>query len=120
MIISVVGSRDVGKSHFVGVLINELIERVSGRLDGSMTGFDDTMSRYEQSFGRRLYIELTKLDLTQSSMTNTNNGAYRPLIFTLSLRTKKLLSKIKNFTLVFFDTAGEDLNEYDTMNTVNK
>jgi GTPase SAR1 family protein len=117
MIISVVGSRDVGKSHFIGVIINELIERIAGRFDGALTGFDDTMKRYEENFGRRLYTELTKLELTQSSTTNKSNGAYRPLIFTLSVKEGR---KIKNFTLVFFDTAGEDLNEFDTMNTVNR
>lgn len=117
MIISIVGSRDVGKSHFVGVIINELIERVAGKFNGSLTGFDDTMSRYEASFGRQLYVELTKLNLTQSSITNKSNGAYKPLIFTLSIKKG---SKIRNYTLVFYDTAGEDLNEFDTMSTVNR
>jgi GTPase SAR1 family protein len=121
MIISIVGSRDVGKSHFVGVIINELIERVAGKFEGSLTGFDDTMHRYEETFGRRLYVELTKLDLTQSSTTNVNNGAYKPLIFTLSVKSSSLFAKkIKNYTLVFYDTAGEDLNEFDTMSTVNR
>jgi|GEM_PF-2364460 len=117
MIISIVGSRDVGKSHFIGVIINELIERVAGRLEGSLTGFDDTMSRYEASFGRNLYVELTKLELTQSSTVNKGNGAYKPMIFTLTIKKG---SKVKNYTLVFFDTAGEDLNEFDTMNSVNR
>jgi len=117
MIISIVGSRDVGKSHFVGVIINELIERIAGKFEGVLTGFDDTMTRYEANFGRNLYIQLTKLDLTQSSTVNTSNGAYKPYIYTLSIDKR---NKIKNYTLVFFDTAGEDLNEYDTMNTVNR
>ena len=125
MIISVVGSRDVGKSHFVGVIIHELIERVSGKFEGSVTGFDDTLSRYEENFGHKLYRDLMKLDLTKSSTSNKSNGAYKPFIFTFSIREKGLLSKvgkskIKNFTLVFYDTAGEDLNEFDTMNTVNR
>ena len=117
MIISIVGSRDVGKSHFIGVIINELIERVAGRFDGALTGFDDTMSRYEANFGRNLYVELTKLELTRSSTVNKNNGAYKPMIFTLTIKKS---NKVKNYTLVFFDTAGEDLNEFDTMNTVNR
>jgi|GEM_PF-515499 len=113
MIISVVGSRDVGKSHYIGVIINELIERVAGRFAGVLTGFDDTMTRYEENFGRGLYVELTKLNLTQSSTVSTN----RPLIFSLTIQQS---SKIRKFTLVFFDTAGEDLNAFDTMNTVNR
>ena len=89
MIISIVGSRDTGKSHFVGVIINELIERIAPAFGGSFEGFDDTMDRYEQSFGRKLYVDLQKLDLTQSSLQNVNNGAYRPLIFSLKFRIKK-------------------------------
>lgn len=121
MIISVVGSRDTGKSHFVTVLINELIERISVRFGGAMIGFDDSMKRYQNGAYRRLYNDLQKLDLTASSLENVNNGAYRPLIFTLQLPRKSLFgTKIDSFTFVFFDTAGEDLNDEDTMSTVNK
>jgi len=121
MIISIVGSRATGKSHFVGVIIRELIDRISVKFDGAMVGFDDSMKRYEAGFGRKLYFDLQTLDLTQSSLHNVNNNAYRPLIFTLNIRNKGLFSKsIDCFTFVFFDTAGEDLNELDTMSTVNK
>lgn len=121
MIISVVGSRDTGKSHFVGVIIKELIDRISVKFDGAMTGFDDTMQRYKAGAYQKLYCDLQKLDLTASSVENVNNGAYKPLIFTLQLKKKSLLkAHIDSFTLVFFDTAGEDLNDEDTMSTVNK
>lgn len=121
MIISVVGSRDTGKSHFVGVIINELIERISVKFGGAMVGFDDTMQRYKAGAYQKLYCDLQKLDLTASSVENVNNGAYKPLIFTLQLKGKRLFrEKIDSFTLVFFDTAGEDLNDEDTMSTVNK
>lgn len=121
MIISVVGSRDTGKSHFVGIIINELIERISVRFGGAMEGFDDTMKRYKAGAYQKLYCDLQKLDLTASSVENVNNGAYRPLIFTLKLKHKALFrDTIDSFTLVFFDTAGEDLNDEDTMSTVNK
>lgn len=121
MIISVVGSRDTGKSHFVGVIINELIERISVKFDGAMEGFDDTMTRYKAGAYQKLYMDMQKLDLTKSSVQYVNNGAYRPLIFTLKLRHKAFFrERIDSFTLVFFDTAGEDLNDEDTMSTVNK
>lgn len=121
MIISVVGSRDTGKSHFVGVIIRELIDRIAVQFGGAMIAFDDSMKRYEENFGRKLYVDLQKLDLTQSSEQNVNNGAYKPLIFSLNMKKKGLFGEyINSFTFVFFDTAGEDLNELDTMNTVNK
>ena len=68
MIISVVGSRDTGKSHFVGVIINELIERISVKFGGAMEGFDDTMQRYKAGAYQKLYMDMQKLDLTQSSV----------------------------------------------------
>ena len=58
IIISIVGSRDAGKSHFVGVIINELMKRVSVKFGYSMTEFDDTMIRYEQDFSRKLYNDV--------------------------------------------------------------
>ena len=105
----------------VAVIINELIERIAPKFNGSMVGFDDTMSRYKAGPYQKLYMDMQKLDLTQSSVHNVNNDAYRPLIFTLKLKDKGLFGeKIESFTLVFFDTAGEDLNDADTMSTVNK
>ena len=121
MIISIVGARDTGKSHFVGVIINELIERISVRFGGAMEGFDDTMQRYKAGPYQKLFVDLQKLELTKSSEQDVNNGAYRPLIFTLKLKKKSFLKeKIDSFTLVFFDTAGEDLEDSDVMSTVNK
>jgi len=124
MIISVVGSRGSGKSHFVGVIIKELIDRISVSFGGSMEPEEDSWERYEEHFGRRLYTDLQKLDLTSSSEVNVDNGAYKPLIFRLNFPRKSLNSfsqnKIDSFTFVFFDTAGEDLNSEDVMNTYNK
>ena len=56
MIISVVGSRDTGKSHFVGVIINELIERIAVKFGGAMEGFDDTMARYKAGAYQKLIL----------------------------------------------------------------
>lgn len=121
MIISIVGSRATGKSHFVGVIIKELRDRISISFGGSLEGFSDSYQRWEQSFGNQLYNNYEKLELTQSSVQNVDNGAYRPLIFKLKLKKKALIGEsIESFTFVFFDTAGEDLNDEDTMSTVNK
>ena len=121
MIISVVGSRATGKSHFVGVIIKELRDRISVGFGGSLEGFSDSYQRWESTFGDKLYHNGQKLELTMSSVQNVNNGAYRPLIFKLKLKHKSLFKEnIDCFTFVFFDTAGEDLNDEDTMSTVNK
>ena len=121
MIISIVGSRATGKSHFVGVIIKELKDRIAKSFDGALEGFADSYKRWEENFGNKLYTTGEKLDLTKSSLQNTDNGAYRPLIFKLRLRHKVLFKEmIESFTFVFFDSAGEDLDDEDTMSTVNK
>jgi hypothetical protein len=129
MIISVVGTRDSGKSHFVGVIIKELRDRISSAFNASLEGFADSSSRYKQTFEKNLYGSRHTLPLTISSLVDANNGAYRPLIYSLQMRpggfwekfTTKIKGKdLKSFTFVFFDTAGEDLNDEDTMSTVNK
>jgi len=120
MIISIVGSRDTGKSHFIGVIIHELSNRISIKFGGAMEPFDDSSERYKMTFGP-LYDERQKLDLTQSSEKTADNGAYKPLIYRLKIKRKNFLgSSIESFTFVFFDTAGEDLNRIETMGTVNK
>ncbi len=117
MIISIVGSRGTGKSHFVGVIIKELRDRIAVAFGGSLEGFDDSLQRWQENFGERLYNTNEKLDLTQSSLTGSN----RPMIFKLKLPKKTFLkTDIDCFTFVFFDTAGEDLNEEDKMTTETK
>jgi len=121
MIISIVGARGAGKSHFVGVIIHELINRISVEFGGAMERWDDTGKRYEQIFGHHLYSDLRKLDMTRSAQS-ADSAAFKPLIYTLRLKNKKIFGEsIESFTFVFFDTAGEDLNEQvDTMSHVNK
>jgi hypothetical protein len=86
-----------------------------------MVGFDDSYKRYMANFGHRLYNDLQKLELTRSAMGKSTSAAYRPLIFKYKTKSKGFIgTKIESFTFVFFDTAGEDLNTQDTMNTVNK
>lgn len=121
MIFSIIGARDTGKSNYIGVLIHELMERTAPSFDGSFLGFDDSLQRYKKYFGDSLYAKNQKLEQTQSSYDNSSSSAYRPLIFTLSLVHRSLFGKkIDNFTFVFFDTAGEDLRDFETMNTVAK
>jgi hypothetical protein len=121
IILSVVGSRAVGKSHFLGVLIYKMKNEVAIKFDGVMTCDDDTNKRYSENYERRLYRENTKLELTQSSLDSRNNHAYKPYIYTLSLTKKLLFIKIKrNYTLIFYDNAGEDLTTEANIKQVNK
>jgi hypothetical protein len=123
MIISVVGSRASGKSHYIGVIIHELKERIAGKFGGTFTDFDDnTKEYYGDMFGRSLYNERTKLSLTGGLGSGFGKSSVsRPLIYKFNIQKDLLFFKIrKSYTLVFFDNAGEDLENLESMLTVNR
>ncbi len=115
-IISIVGSRASGKSHFVGVLIHEMIRRIAPEYNkGSFEGFDDSFLRYQKVFEDKIYSGY-QLELSKTAMNNKDVSL--PYIFNYKFRTRH--NEIKCYTFVFFDTAGEDLHDLSNMSTVNK
>ncbi|MDR1542719.1 MAG: hypothetical protein LBU32_33045 [Clostridiales bacterium] len=118
MILSIVGSRNSGKTVFMGIIIEELRRRVLNSFGGAMWGFEDTAQRYDNGVYKKLYKELSMPELTVSALADTDENAHKPLIFTMSFRG--FGQRLKTFTIVFFDTAGEDMNELDTMSTVTR
>ena len=117
-IISIVGSRASGKSHFVGVLIHEMIKRIAPQINhGSFEGFSDSYQRYVANFQNEIY-QGQALPLSQKAIVNKKVS--EPYIFKYSFRDRKNKKENKVYTFVFFDTAGEDLMEDDNMSTVNK
>lgn len=119
-IFSIIGAKESGKSHFVAVIINELKHRVGPECNILLEPLnDETIYRYNEDFFKPLYQNGVKLQATRSSRTNQN----LPLVYSLSILKKNLWGKevIDSVSiLVFFDTAGEDLNSEDTMSAVNK
>lgn len=109
-IISIVGGRASGKSHFVGVLIHELARRVAADFGASFVGFDGSHRLWEREFGS-LYHSLQALELTRV-------GEHKdPLIYEFVLPGR---FGNKMFTFAFFDTAGENFNDSDQMSILNK
>ena len=120
MIISVIGARDAGKSNYIGVLIHELMTRVMPAFGGAFMPFGTTLDEYNRRFGNSLYKVNVKIPQTDSALNHNVNPL--PLIFTLSFTNKRwvLSDTIDSYTFVFYDTAGEDLNDFDTASTVAK
>lgn len=111
-VFAVIGSKEAGKSHYLAVLIRRLKEVVAKRLDMSVEAVtDETMKRYSHDFHDPVYAEKKIIQATQSGSTQRPS----PLVYRLT-STKKGKSAV----LVFFDTAGEDLNDEDLMSRVNK
>ena len=109
-IISIVGGRAAGKTHFVGVLIYELARRIAADFQASFVGFDESRMLWEREFGS-LYHTLQALELTRV-------GEHKePLIYEFVVPSR---FGNKMYTFAFFDTAGENFNDEGQMSVLNK
>lgn len=104
IIISIIGSRDSGKSHYIGVLIHKLLNELATQLEWLIVPEDNTMRLYEDNF-ERIYTTNQILNLTSKNY----DGYYSPYIFYVTDK------KGKTFTITLYDTAGEDFESDDLM-----
>lgn len=111
-VFAVIGAKEAGKSHYLAVLIQRLKERVAANLDMSVEAVSsETMNRYERDFYNPVFEERKVIHATRSG----GSEHPKPLIYRLTSTKQK-----KSAVLVFFDTAGENLNDEDLMSRVNK
>ncbi len=104
IIISIIGSRDSGKSHYIGVLIHEIMNRLAQKFEWIVVPEEETLRLYETNF-QSIYTTNQILNLTVKNY----DGYYDPYIFYI------IDKKGKEFTLTIFDTAGEDFESDDLM-----
>lgn len=104
--VAILGAKEVGKSNYITVLIDELYNKGSGNLIGTMRPADsNTLGRYRREFYAPLYENKT-------CVQGTDVGEATPLIYYLTEEQKKGLfaRKQRVISLTFFDTAGENLD----------
>jgi hypothetical protein len=122
LIFAVIGAKEAGKSHYLAVLIEQIRKHVGPSLNLLLEPLDDyTIRRYRQDFYDPIYRKGTTIRGTVSALADRK--VQLPLVYTLTFTGKDLFGRqaIKGVvTLVFFDTAGEDLDDEQVMNTVNK
>lgn len=122
LIFAVIGTKEAGKSHFISVLINKIMNEIGEGFDSNLLPLnDETIRRYREDFYNPIFRKRETIVATRSGRADISVKI--PLIYTLSFMGKGLLGqkKIKDVaTIVFFDTAGEDLDAEDTMVTENK
>ncbi|MBC8061339.1 MAG: hypothetical protein H7Y18_11845 [Clostridiaceae bacterium] len=126
LIFAVIGAKEAGKSHYIAVLIDKIMNEIGLAFNCSLQAIDDaTIKRYRNDFYYPVFRNNQVIKVTRSAKADDNVS--KPLIYTLSFKEDSRISKllkgnnIKNVvTIAFFDTAGEDLNSEDTMKTVNK
>ena len=121
-IYAVIGGANAGKSHYISILINQIRNELGPKMNLLLDALDDdTRDRYKDEFYKPIFEKHTVIQKTQSG--TTNKAVRMPLIYSVSFTKDTLFEKnkiVKYLTLVFFDTAGEDLNSEDTMAIVNK
>ncbi|MCB0629925.1 MAG: hypothetical protein R2824_02405 [Saprospiraceae bacterium] len=109
-IISVIGARGSGKTHYITVLIHELLKR-GYKLDISTIPQDVgedrskvTSKRYSEEYKRPL------LDRGEELTKTTIAKDLNPLIYQIT-SSQKGFGKTKALYLVFYDTAGENFHD---------
>src|SRR5579864_193442 len=121
-IFAVIGAKEAGKSHFLAVLIDRIQNEIGPNLNMLLTPLNDyTISRYRETFYDPIFNKHKVIEGTRSAVVDRR--VQLPLVYNLVFRGRDVFGRSairKAVTLVFFDTAGEDLNDQDTMGTVNK
>lgn len=119
--IAIFGPQSVGKTTYVTVLLHELDHRV-----GPEKGFaldpltDEIRERYEREYhettygghqfgiGEELDGEILRRSHSATPSLETNRNLLHPLVYRLTRRGARGVSRPRSALLSFFDTAGED------------
>jgi len=114
--LGLIGAKETGKSNYIGVLIERLSNEVSTRFGGSLNALDDqTSTRYRDDFQKYIFKDRVCIPGTVSSRA-LFKGRY-PLNYSFNLRRGRFSLGPKAVSLSLFDTAGEDLDDEETIST---
>lgn len=122
LIFSVIGAKEAGKSHYIAMLIEKIKNEIGLNFNCNLHPLnDDTIKRYRTGFYNPIFRNKQVIQATRSAKADFN--VRNPMIYTLSFMGKGLFrkNKIRDVaTIEFFDTAGEDLDDENTMAVENK
>jgi hypothetical protein len=118
IMIALIGAKDAGKSVYIAVLINALAHRIGYQLNASLVALnEETIKRYREDFYKPLFEKKELVGATLPSEQRKAQELKHPLMYRFRITQKGFLGKETQnvVTFVFFDTAGEDLNESSIM-----
>ncbi|MBC2580434.1 hypothetical protein [Clostridium sp. DJ247] len=126
LVFAVIGAKEAGKSHYIAVLIDKIMNQIGSAFNCSLTAVNDgTINRYRNDFYNPVFKRSELIRVTRSA--KSDSSVKQPLIYNLTFKDQGILGsffkskRISNVvTIAFFDTAGEDLDSEDTMKTVNR
>ncbi len=121
LIFAVIGGKDSGKSHYLAVLITQLRQHLCADLNFALDeANDETRTRFREDFYRPIYRDGHTILNTQTGR-DIDSRVRQPLIYDLNLLRNGSSRRVRrSVTLVFFDTAGEDLEQEAKMSIANR
>lgn len=115
--IAIIGGKETGKSNYIGVLIDVLKNKVGRTYECALQACGDrTITRYREEFYNPIFNK-------KMCVMGTDSGEVDPLMYLLLFRKKGGFfhkEKTESVNLTFFDTAGENLDNLDSMQTYNR
>lgn len=113
--IAMAGAKDSGKTVYMTVLLHELKNRVGDRFGAAIMGADDeTRKQFVDGYENPIYKN-SELPPTTQRATQLG-GRVAPLVFRFSARPGGVRASRPEHTLLsFFDTAGEDFREQESL-----
>lgn len=115
--IAVVGPKGVGKSQFIPMLIRTLQTSFAKEFGTSLVAATEA-TNVKQSFNID-YLYKFRTTIPETDSLNTiDSASYEPYIY--YMRKMGRFNRIKCVTLVFHDTAGEDLQDMDKIPEILK
>lgn len=126
LVFAVIGAKEAGKSHYIAVLIDKIMNEIGSAFNCSLSAVNDaTIKRYRTDFYDPVFKRNELIRVTRSA--KTDSSVKQPLIYNLTFTEQGIFGglfkgkRISNVvTIAFFDTAGEDLDSEDTMKAVNR
>lgn len=115
--IAMVGARQTGKTVYMTVLLHELANSLSARLEASLVGADEYTRRTFRDDYHALLYDRNELPLSTPTATARGN-LIEPLVFRLSSERRHRLGLVRrprHDLLSFFDAAGEDFRSEDSV-----
>lgn len=113
--IAVVGPKGVGKTQYIAMLIRTLQRSFAAEFGTSLSSATEFTTKKQKYNIQKLFLDKEVVPETDSIATSDSVDASRsvgePYIY--YLRKSKPYGGVRCITLVFYDTAGEDLKDRD-------
>ncbi|WP_242851333.1 hypothetical protein [Clostridium sp. DMHC 10] len=93
LVFAVIGAKEAGKSHYIAVLIDKIMNEMGAAFDCSLQAIDDaTIKRYRNDFYYPVFRKNELIKITRSA--KADESVSKPLLYTLSFREKNKFARL--------------------------